>query len=273
MNELILKYKEFLQIRQMQKTYGEYLFVFSKFIDRKNYDLKNITNEIFTEFLKERKYKTESINLHIKALKHFYKFLGIKNEFVEQLKTSKGEKKIKDTISEQEMNKIVNCLITEDAVRGWSGAKLRAVVYVMFYTGIRKMELINLKRENINLETGKIIVRIPNKSKKERTVICIKKLIEVMKIFFEGEQETINAFNVTKFQIEHLIRKINKHVPHKHLTPHSMRHGMAQHFFKKGVSLSTLRDQLGHENIQTTDIYLRTSLDEQEKEIREKLDK
>lgn len=273
--EQLDKYKEFLIARQMSLTYHPYVERFLRFLELKNYDINNITQEIWTEFLKEHiEYKTETINLYIKALTHFLKdFMGKESNYLgKQVKLGRPERKVHTVITEKELNNAINYIVSTNTVYTMTPIKVKAVAYLLFYTGLRIGEVLSLRRSDFNLESSRLVVPLPNKGKSERVVVCIKQLMEVITKYFESEKEERNAFNISEFQLRNFVRKINKFIPNKVLTPHTLRHSFGRHLYQKGVDINTIKDQLGHKNIQTTILYTDSDIDTQDKIIRDKLE-
>jgi len=269
--DLLKNYKDYLITHKEGLAYYNYLHILFPFLEKNNIELDTITQDTFTQFLKEHPtYTTETLNLYIKAVRHFYKrYLGkdCPAIFI-STKLAKVQQKIPIYITEEELNKVINYLISENDLRNATSQKVKAIAYTLFYTGARKAEFLRFKRADFDLESKRVIIRLPNKGKKEKIVILINKLVKALNDYFTTEPEERNAFNFTAEQLEAFVKKMNKYLPNKHITPHSLRHSFARNMTEKGVPLETVSKQLGHANITTTLRYTSPDLEMQERLIR-----
>jgi integrase/recombinase XerD len=272
--DLLKNYKDYLITHKEGLAYYNFLHVLFPFLEKNNIELDTITQDTFTQFLKEHPdYTTETLNLYIKAVRHFYKrYLGKDCPVIfTSTKLAKVDRKIKAYITEEELNKVLSYLISENDLR-MLPIKVKAIAYTLFYTGARKAEFLRFKREDFDLETKRAIIRTPTKGKKEKIIICLDRLVKVLKEYFISEPENRNAFNFSALQLENFVRKMNKYLHNKHITPHSLRHSYAKNMIAKGVPIETVSKQLGHSSIATTLIYTDPDLEMQEKVIRDRME-
>ena len=151
MNKIIYqKFKEYLETKHMSKIYLSFVRDYLNYIEEKNIDINTITEEQLNEYLHIKKDLSSSgINNYIKALRYFYKFLN--KELPLKMKLLKEEKKIPIYITKEELEKIINYSITYlgDLIYP---VKVKALLYFLFYTGVRKGEFLKFKRDDINLK-------------------------------------------------------------------------------------------------------------------------
>ena len=134
-----------------------------------------------------------------------------------------------------------------------------AILYFMFYTGIRKSELSLIKRSDIDLKNK--IVKITDKKNNHEMIIPIpKKIIPYIREYFEIEPEILNAFNAGISTIDYICLELNQNID-IHIHPHLFRDSMATHYRKKGVRIETLQYLLGHSSIMTTMKYAHANID------------
>lgn len=216
--------------------------------------LKNISKETINKFiLKKKETKaTETVNAYIKALKIFFKFNKID---IELPKLFKVTQKIPDSISLEYLEKqIIPCADLFN-----NPLKIKAILLFMFWTGIRKSEILTLTRNNINLgnRTAKIIVK---KTKKEKFIMFTKDVADVLRSYFDIEKEQLNAFNLKENTIKNIFLKLKPNFPDINLRPHLLRHSCATYFMGQGANMKFLQNLLGHKSIRSTERYLDTNL-------------
>lgn len=207
-----------------------------------------------------------SINRHISSLKGFYNFLleegYIKESPLENISVMKTEKKLPKYLSIEEVDKLLNIpLVTHYDYRN------KAMLEVMYATGMRVSELVSLEYSNVDLYNA--IVRVKGKGKKTRIVPIGEMASYYLKLYIEeyrnkfllkenynelflnnhGKPITRHGFN---FILENIRVKANLE---KEITPHVLRHSFATHLLEGGADLRSIQEMLGHENISTTNIY------------------
>ncbi|MGE9616517.1 MAG: tyrosine-type recombinase/integrase [Solitalea-like symbiont of Acarus siro] len=175
----------------------------------------------------------------------------------------KFKRKLPDTLTVQEVLTLIN-----NATSAKDGIRLKAILELLYGSGIRISELCNLKYNNIYYE--ELYVRIIGKGDKERLVPISNKFIEALndysriraniKISDNAKDHIfINRYGrplsrITVFNnIKELVRDSNLK---KNVSPHTFRHSFATHLLDNGADLKSIQDMLGHESITTTEIYL-----------------
>lgn len=231
-------------------------------------DLKNITTEEILQYLNllRKDLKPKSINRHISALKGFYNYLvdekHIKSSPLENISVLKTQKNLPKYLTINEVDQLLNfSLNTAFDYRN------KAMLEVMYATGLRVSELVSLEYSNVDLYNS--VIRVKGKGKKERIVpigetasYYLKKYVEEYRnqliikenyneLFLNNHGKPIsrNGFN---FILENI--RIKTKIE-KELTPHVLRHSFATHLLEGGADVRSIQEMLGHENISTTNIY------------------
>jgi len=277
---MLKKFEDYLKIVDYHYTYYIKIRSFLKFCGEKGIDYINLTFENYMEYiiyLKNKGWQNNTINNDIKAIRCFYKFLireGSCNEellkYIYKIKMLKETKKIHSYITEEELDEIVSmgmsfCYFIDPI-------KLRAILYFLFFTGLRKQEFINLKRENIDLDRLTVYVKGKIKNRMEREVPFTEKVKRNVDLYFNTYPEITNAFNITIGQLAYLINDLKDFVPNrKRLTLHILRHGFGRLLARKGLNIRVAQKLLGHKNIQSTLIYYDVTIDEAKDRYWEKI--
>lgn len=275
MNNLKELIEQFLRYLLIDKGYSNntiesYKRDLIKFLEyHKDKNINDISNKDLKEYIKylnEENLNEKSISRNISCLKSFYKFLVIdkrvKNNPTEILFIPKIKKSLPSTLTEEEVLKLLDInLIDNYSYRN------KAMLELMYGTGLRVSELVNLKLQDIDLHQD--IVRTFGKGSKER-------VIPIGEFASDAVREYINNYRSTmlkKYNNEYLFLnnhgnqmtrqgffKIIKAIAkekgiNKALSPHTLRHSFASHLLKYGADLRTIQELLGHSDISTTQVY------------------
>ena len=213
----------------------------------------------------------KSINRKIATLKSFFKFL-IKREVIEINPTTniislKTDQKIPNFLKEKDVNFLFDNLILE---KNFNGERDMMILELLYGTGIRISELINLKTRNINLPKKEM--KIMGKRKKERIIPLHQQIISQIKKYLgkkneiKSTHEFLLCTNKGKKLYPMLIyRIVKKHlsslINSKKYNPHLLRHTFATHILNKGGDLNSIKDLLGHESLAATQIYTHNSIE------------
>ncbi len=270
-----LKFIEYLQneLNYSENTVNSYLMEINKFeafVKENKLDYKNFTRNEIREYLKYldgQKLKNTSISKNLSSLRSFYKFLvneGVveNNNFI-LISNPKKEKKLPNFLSEIEIEDLLDIydLNTYDGIRN------RLILELLYATGVRVSELVNIKLKDINYYDKSILIM--GKGSKERIVLYgdyTKSLLE--KYLNESRNVYLDTKNsdyliLNKFgnrlsvrSVQKLIEKSTAKIALKHkVTPHTIRHTFATHLLNHGADIKSVQELLGHESLSTTQIY------------------
>lgn len=209
-----------------------------------------------------------SIARCLSALKRFYLFLVFHNRIpldpAAQIKAPQLIKKIPSVISESQVEALLNApdLTTPLGIRD------KAILELMYASGLRVSELVNLPYEQLNLSAG--LVQVTGKGNKERIVPIGQMAIEAIEAYLKsarpalvGKQKWVPTLFVsrigrtmTRQTLWHRIKNLAIIADiHSQLSPHGLRHAFATHLINHGADLRTVQLLLGHSDLSTTQIY------------------
>ena len=259
--------------RQDLKHYTNYLQ------DNNVTTLDNVDTEVliqFIKFLTEKGLSAKTVSRTQSTLRNFHQFL-LNQNIIEvnpavKLTAVRGEKKLPEYLTIEEMEILLN---TPDASP--AGIRDNTLMEVLYASGIRVSELINIKRADINTEMG--FIRVSGKGSKERIVpitdFVAKKLdhyvaeIRPQLLKTEDNDDLFITNRGRGFTRQGLWKTIKKYELlsgiRKNITPHTFRHSFATHLIENGADLRAVQEMLGHSDISTTQIYTQIST----KKIRE----
>jgi len=257
--EILNKYKDYLETRKLSINYYNIMRIFLNFLEEHKTEPEKVTQETITEFFKKNEtYSISTRNQFIKAGRDFSKFLGIDNSEWAKIKLLKIEYKIPDFLSSKEIEEAKKYLKMYHSAQ-YSIPKIEALFSFLFATGVRKSELINLKRFDIDLENSK--AKVYGKGRKERYVYFDKKTKARLEEFFMSENEETNAFNISGAQLIYMTKLLSKYLGKK-VYLHLFRHSFAHRGMQRGIDLRIMSKILGHSSITTTMIYVNPSEEE-----------
>jgi integrase/recombinase XerD len=187
-------------------------------------------------------------------------------------------RKLPDTLDLHEIEKLLNSIDMSKP----EGARNRAMLEVLYSSGLRVSELVNLKIPNIHFDIG--FLRVTGKGNKERLVPIGREAIKYLKIYLEEIRVHIpvkkgfEAFaflnrrgrNLTRVMVFTVIKDLAISIGlRKTISPHTFRHSFATHLLEGGADLRAVQEMLGHESITTTEIYTHLDRDYLKQVIKE----
>ena len=229
-----------------------------------------VTEQIksFLAFLGTKNYSKSTIARKLATLRSFYKFClrrgYVKSHPLASIRTPKQEKRLPKFL---EIEQITKLLSTPDA-NTLLGARDRAMLEVLFSTGVRVSELVDLNFADVDFEGH--IVRVRGKGKKQRTtpigttaISAINHYIELRRGDSRSSEFDANALFVNKhgqrLSTRSVRRKLDKYLAEAGLdpsiSPHTLRHSFATHLLNNGADLRSVQELLGHQSLSTTQIY------------------
>ena len=207
-----------------------------------------------------------SFNIYINSFHHYAKFLKVE---IEIPKYHRSEKRVKAYISEKEFYDIV----AKIPIIFENSDKTQALAILLFSTGIRPKEVIQLKREDFNFQEKTLSIK-NTKTHKDKTVVLSNVLCNMLPAIFSQEAEQLNAFNIQHHHLTYIFQRINEMMGLKvNLTPYSLRHCFAHDMIKKGLDLNSLQVMMGHTSALTTLGYLNVSEQEAQDKVRKLINK
>lgn len=284
MIKLVNDFLEYLLIEKKYSpnTISAYKIDLEAFCEEfKSKRINNISGDDLTKYrskmIKEGKSST-SISRHISTLRSFYKYLIINKKVNENillyLENPKIKKSLPNVISEEEVDKLLNINITNHY-----DARNKAMLELMYATGLRVSELTNLKFSDIDLINNTI--RTFGKGSKERIIplgdYATNALNNYINNYYHQFKNKNNEYIFLNNRGHQLTRvgfyKILKEICYKQgikpINPHILRHSFATHLLNSGADLRSIQELLGHSDISTTQIYTHVSTSKLKKDYDE----
>jgi integrase/recombinase XerC len=244
------KFKTWLKLQDYANgTIKKYITSIQYFL--KKYRIEDITEDIVNDFiLKIKENHITSANTNISALKAFFKFLKLD---IPVPKFFKKPKKLPNYITLKYLEN--NIIPSVEVTFPNKALKIKTIIYILFYTGMRKGELCGLKRQDFNLEK-RTLKLYAKKTGEEKIRYYPEKVRELLQAYFVIEPELYNAFNLKKETMANIFRKLNKYNTFKpKLHCHLFRHSYAVHLLKNKIPLNIVQKLLGHKSLNNTIIY------------------
>lgn len=254
-------------------SYRNDLEVYKNFL-KNNYitTISDISSEDIKCFLKERnKTETSTVAHNLTVIKNFHSYLFrqklVKKDVSEFIERPKLRKSLPKTLSIEDINKLLDIeLNTPFDYRN------KAMLELMYGTGLRVSEIINLTLTDIDLTN--CIIRITGKGNKEREVPLGEYSIYYLNLYLGKRKELLKNVPCNKLFInnhgkgmtrqgffKNLKNILKEKGLNKDISPHTLRHSFATHLINRGADLRSIQEMLGHADISTTKIYTRVSDD------------
>ena len=237
--------------------------------------LDSITTDDLSEYLSKRKKEglaASSIRQNVVSLKIFFRFLCnnkiLSEDIAEGLFSPKPEQLLPKTINQKDVKQLLESIETSDPL----GMRDRALIELLYSSGLRLGEIMEALLENLYLEEGHI--RVTGKGNKTRIVPIGKKALEeINNYLYKGRKKLVNSKSTSHIflsirgkklspsRIWQIVKERSKRADIKSpINPHQLRHSFATHLLSGGADLRIIQELLGHADISTTQTY--THVDE-----------
>ena len=289
LKEMLQDYLEYCQYRKeldnkTVKAYRIDLRQYFEFVGECDLD-KNWIERYITNLHKNFRQKT--VKRKIASVKAFYNFLE-DEELIQENPFRNIKVKFNETselpkiIPREEIEQLLQSMYTDLKIRKKKEKSILrdiAVVETLFATGARVSEISNIKKENINLNTG--VIRIMGKGGKERYILIGERsVLELLKRYYEQNYENIkqsgyffvnrDGERFSEQSIRLMIKRYAKNAGiERNITPHMFRHSFATYLIEEGVDISCVQRILGHSSIKTTQIYIHVASKKQAEILRD----
>ncbi|WP_440122353.1 tyrosine-type recombinase/integrase [Tenacibaculum sp. Ill] len=214
-----------------------------------------------------------SVNRKVSSLKTFYKFLQkigeVETNPLSSHKALKVQKKIQTPFDQNEVKEVLE-LIKEGV--DFESVRDRLIIEMLYSTGMRRIELISIKEQDID-HTGKTI-KVLGKRNKERYVTILPSVYKTLQEYLRQKREIkevdLEVLFVTKKGVkiyETLVYRIinlyfSRVSTKAKKSPHILRHAFATHLLNNGASLNSVKELLGHSSLASTQVYTHNSLEQ-----------
>ena len=276
---------EFINYLQIDKKYSEntiasyaadlkdYQNFMMNLLKKDIYHIERKDIKLYLKYLKDQKKSPKSISRRISCIRGFYKFLLIEkiiaNNPMSTIELPKTKKSLPKVLTIEEVDKLLDITL-KDAY----SYRNKAMLELMYATGLRVSELVNLKIHDIDFinETVRTMV----KGNKERIIPIGEIAIHYLKLYLEIYRSQLLKKDYTDdlFLNNHgkcmtrqgffkILKKLAKEKDIKtSFSPHTLRHSFATHLLENGADLRSIQELLGHSSISTTGIYTHVSNEE-----------
>ena len=222
--------------------------------------------KVFLEHLESEGRSAATRSRALASLKNFYSYVvsaGFLTESpVVEVKVDRGEKKLPQILTSRE----IELLLAQPSSTDPKGIRDKAMLEVMYATGIRVSELISLDIDHVNLESGVIKCQ---SGKKSRTIPLYPEALRALTAYIREVRSFLTAVPAERALFVNIsgarmsrqgFWKILKHYQtaariDKEITPHTLRHSFAVHLLENGADLSSLQELMGHSDISSTQMY------------------
>ncbi len=271
-NKLIEDYEKYLSFERnySQNTVSAYLNDVNHFNIFIKKDLLRITPDDIRLYLKHINNLTnKTISHNISSLKSFYNYLEaielISYNPTNEIDRPKLEQKIPTYLTLDEVSKLLDIKIENEY-----NARDKAILELLYSSGIRISELTSMELSNIDLD--ECLIRIMGKGSKERIIPLGDYATDALKNYLNNYRHLLNKKNTTyvflnnrggQLSRQFIFKTIKNYAIKKgikkNISPHTLRHTFATHLLKNGADLRIIQELLGHENLSTTQIYTHLS--------------
>lgn len=268
---------EFLNYLEYERNYSNNTILayqnnleqFESFCKQEN--IKNIKDidynfiRKYMEYLYKKNYTTSSINRMLSVLRSFFKYLNSENKIDNNpLNLITGPKLVRKLPKYLTINDVEKILATPD-LNSDIGIRDALILELLYVSGIRVSELVNIKINDINVSNKTI--KIIGKGNKERIVFVGNRFLELLTKYYKIRHHFLKYSNdflilsktgrkINPREIRNIINVIKtKAGITKNISPHTFRHTFATHMLNEGADLRSVQELLGHENLSTTTIY------------------
>lgn len=276
-NDLILRFINYIAVEKglSENTLSAYerdLRRYAEFMKNKRPDDVTHTDIIsYIGWLRSFQMSTRSVARNISAIRGFHKFLLIdrfaRTDPTENLDTPKGWKRLPAVLSTADVDRLLEQPDGSTSI----GIRDKAMLEVLYATGLRVSELVGLKLSNYNLERGFLIIM--GKGSKERAVPMGETAILFLKQYMDGARsDLLKGEAADAVFISSRRRQITRQMfwnrikyyaqkagIRQEISPHTLRHSFATHLLDNGADLRAVQAMLGHSDISTTQIYTHVS--------------
>ena len=247
------------------KAYEADISCFFQWLDNEDLKYKNLQEDHINQyisFLFQRKMRSSSVNRKISSIKSFYIFLVkrnfVKNSPLNDLVTPKQEKYLPESMSEAEVDKLLNSPDVSNKIEN----RDKAMIEMLYATGMRISELVNLKMTDVDMK--RCVVKVFGKGSKERLVPFGETALDSLRSYLnEREQSSSKEIFLSnrgkKMTRVAFWQRVKVYLIRENLknsiSPHTLRHAFATHLLNRGADLRSVQLLLGHSDLSTTQIY------------------
>ena len=276
---------EFLNYLTFQKRYSPHTIISYQndlttffefvFLEYNIRDVKEITAPLIRTWLaslKENKASSKTINRKISSLKSFFKYQLRTNKItvspVSTISSLKVSRRLPSFIAENDISVLLKSDFFPDDFKGKTDY---LIFQILYQTGIRRNELLNLKDSDVNKHSA--VIKVLGKGNKERLVPVNNQLIQLIDEYISEKkrlfpQETQNLLAnkkgkalYSKYVYDIVKNNLSKVSTNERKSPHILRHSFATHLTNNGAQINAIKELLGHSSLAATQIYTHNTIE------------
>lgn len=284
LHQAIQNYLQYLRVERglaanTLDSYDRDLRYFESFLKKRlksqDLELKDLDQELVIEFIVSRskqQLNSKTLSRHLVVIRNFSKYCVeenlIKEDFSRNIDFPKIQQNLPYVLTQTQMNELLN----ENYYQGNDGIRNLTMIELMYASGLRVSELVNLKIKDLHLDAGFVVIL--GKGSKERVVPMgqaamdrLKFYLEEIRAHFIKNHKSNFVFlsrsgkNMPRQSFWNILKKqgIKAGISMSKLSPHKLRHSFATHLLEGGADLRSVQMMLGHSDISTTQIYTKVS--------------
>jgi integrase/recombinase XerC len=277
------KVSEFLDYLKYEKNFSVHTILayendlkeFMQFVDSLN--ISETNKEIIRQYigyLSERKLEVKSIRRKISSIRSYFNFL-IKEGIYSQnpcrgLVLPKIKKSIPEFLDAEPLLNFLN----DNTESDFESIRNKLIIDILYQTGIRRSELVNLKKNDIDLNN--LNLKVLGKRNKERIIPFSLQLADNLNRYFSVLYDMNiksdyllvdkNGKQLSSFQVYYIVKKeLSKITTQEKKHPHILRHTFATHLLNNGADINAVKELLGHSNLKATEIYTHSNIEQLKK--------
>ena len=252
------------------KNYRSDLIEFFRFVGKCSlHEINYLSIRKFLAHLKEQAFLRSTVSRKLACLKSFFKYLTreqvLSSNPASGIATPKRERRLPSFLETEEVEHLL------EAAKGdrWEMKRDRAILEMLYSSGIRVSELVGLNSEDVDLLSG--LIKVRGKGKKERIVpigscACeaVKGYLDTAPFDFESRSQPLFLNRLKTRLTDRSVRRVilkcaRRAALKKEISPHTLRHTFATHLLDRGADLRSVQELLGHAHLSTTQIYTHVS--------------
>ena len=283
-NDDVEKYLEYLSFRKGYSSntvisYRRDIYKFLEYMEKENASFNDVDSILIRNFLLEETLdgiSKRSSQRRLVALRRFYEWMlkekKVKFNPFKIISSPKLDKTLPDFLHQEEIDEL---FVNNEKRTDFLALRDHALLELLYASGLRVSEIVNLTLDQVESQTR--IIKVTGKGNKERMVPysveckktldkyideCRKEIVEKNKLENDPKALFLNARGekLTTRGVEYILKSIEKKIGMElDLHPHKMRHSFATHLLDEGVDLRVIQEILGHESLETTQVYTHIS--------------
>ncbi len=251
-------------------SYKRDIKCYCDFLEEKSIAFENASGTVVFDYMMELQKKGKSastVSRSLASIRSFYRYAQnngiVKQDPTLNLHSLKAEKKLPDVLTNEE----VEILLNQPNIRDAKGCRDKAMLEILYATGMRVTEMIELKMSDVDMDVGYINC---NYGKKKRVIPVYSIAKKAVKSYIDSARHSLlkedkdveNLFvncSGTKMTRQGFWKIIKQYASaaniNKEITPHTLRHSFATHLLDNGADLRSVQEMLGHTDVSSTQVY------------------